>query len=72
MRLAFENLRLAVRATHCGSALLCAAHANAEMPIDFAREVRPILADNCFHCHGPDEAQRQADLRLDVWDDADE
>jgi mono/diheme cytochrome c family protein len=38
--------------------------------IDFAREVRPILSDKCFHCHGPDPASRQADLRLDVWDNA--
>ncbi|REJ94246.1 MAG: DUF1553 domain-containing protein [Planctomycetota bacterium] len=38
--------------------------------ISYNRDVRPILADNCFHCHGPDEAARQADLRLDVEDSA--
>ena len=34
--------------------------------LSYNRDVRPILADNCFACHGPDEAAREADLRLDV------
>jgi hypothetical protein len=34
-------------------------------PIDFQREVRPILSDNCFQCHGPDAKMRMAGLRLD-------
>ena len=37
---------------------------------DFGREVRPILANRCFKCHGPDDATRQGGLRLDRRDDA--
>jgi hypothetical protein len=38
--------------------------------IEFNREVRPILSDRCFACHGPDKGNRKSKLRLDIEADS--
>src|SRR5438093_12956277 len=40
----------------------------AAKPVDYSREVQPILTAHCYACHGPDEGKRKAKLRLDVRD----
>lgn len=43
---------------------------NTASRIDFNRDIRPILSDHCYSCHGPDEGRRKAGLRLDVQEEA--
>lgn len=51
-----------------GCSLLCYSVNAAPPRLEFNRDVRPILATNCFACHGPDKGTRQAELRLDSRD----
>ena len=58
-------LSLLVTLSPCHLVTLSSARASSDRP-EYNRDVRPILAENCFTCHGPDSASRKAGLRLDV------
>src|SRR6185436_17800023 len=56
----------------CAAAQICsgASQPKAASKIEFNRDVRALLSDNCFACHGPDENKRKAKLRFDIKDEA--
>jgi Protein of unknown function (DUF1553)/Protein of unknown function (DUF1549)/Planctomycete cytochrome C len=52
------------------SIALASSLVHAQAPIDYSRDIRPILANACYACHGPDENQRKAKLRIDLREEA--
>src|SRR5687768_734178 len=51
-------------------AILLTCALSAAEPLRYNRDIRPILSDNCFACHGPDKAKRDSGLRLDIREEA--
>ena len=58
----FSRCLLVATLLACSSSVIAS-----EPKIDFNRDVRPILSNNCFACHGPDEKERKGKLRLDTF-----
>jgi hypothetical protein len=58
------------RGVACVPVLMLLPLAPAFAEVSFNRDIRPIMADTCFRCHGPDKSSRMAGMRLDIRDEA--
>ena len=54
----------------CVATFARAADLDLPAKVEFNRDIRPIMSDTCFHCHGPDAKSREAGMRLDLRDEA--
>src|SRR2546428_11746487 len=63
-------MRQALSSMAAGICTLTAVAAAPADRISFNRDVRPIMSDTCFRCHGPDRNARKADMRLDIREEA--
>jgi hypothetical protein len=65
-----QNVALKSLKYFAGAVVLCVLPAQAAEKISYNRDIRPILSDNCFHCHGFDKKTRKGKFRLDAREDA--
>ena len=66
----FNLARLTLALLAVFNVVVASPASNLPIKIDFNRDIRPILSDNCYTCHGPDAGKRKAGLRLDLKDGA--